>query len=336
MAKDLNERGTEKRRRRAHPVRRRVNWTLILEFLAVIAAAYGLVLYFGLPLWIFAVIAAAVLSPLLATRRQGPLDGFVKSVIPIAIGAAFVVAYVEIHKVPEAQIVLSTEFDEFYGEQYYAVLSTLFAIITALILVKGIEFFDRLNTLISEEANQIRSIYEFLAYFEDDESATANPNVRAIKTLLRDYCVMSLENPYEPQGHDPGVDLLRRGSGEIGRLDCREENDKVALAEIMRGLNTLFATRAKRLSCGKAKVPVYMLITLAFMSIAIIFPFFLEDPSSFNHNYAIIFVLATFCSFILLLLLDINSPFDGFWAVDLDAFRRLQANIDEDLDGAVP
>lgn len=331
MAKDLNARRAAKPERRAPSRRRRINWILIAEYIALLGVAYALTRYFGLPVWTFGAIAAVVVSPILFTRRQGPLDGFIKSVIPIAIGAGFIAAYIEIHKISELELLLATEFDEFYGEQYYAVLSTLFAIITALILVKGIEFFDRLNSLISEEANQIRSIYEFLAYFEDAESAQANPNVVAIKQLLRDYCAMSLANPYEPTGRDPGVELLRRGSDEIGKLDCREENDKVALAEIMRGLNTLFATRAKRLSCGKAKVPVYMLITLAFMSVAIIFPFFLEDPTVFNHNYAIIFVLATFCSFILLLLMDINSPFDGFWAVDLDAFQRLQENIEADL-----
>lgn len=315
---------------------RRVNWALPIQFIMVLVAGAALIFYFDLPDWAYGAMAAAVLSPLLLTRRQGPLDGFIKSVIPIAIGAGFIVAYMEIHKIPAAEPMLSARFDEFYGEQYYAVLSTLFAIITALILVKGIEFFDRLNSLISEEANQIRSIVEFLAYFEDERSCGDNPNVRSIKEILREYCAMSLANPYEPDGVDPGVALLRRGSDEIGRLVCREENDRVALAEIMRGLNTLFATRAKRLSCGKAKVPVYMLITLAFMSVSIIAPFFLEDPATFTHNYAIIFVLATFCSFILLLLMDINSPFDGFWAVDLDAFRRLQDSIEADLAGAPP
>ncbi len=326
MAKDMSYAGADQSRRRA-----RLPIALICQFALVLAAAGGLALYFEAPPWVFGAAAAALLAPLLATRRAAQLDGFVKSVIPIAIGGGFLIAYIELHKIPEARFLLETEFDEFYGEQYYAVLSTLFAIITALILVKGIEFFDRLNTLISEEANQIRSIYEFLAYFEDGSSGGSDPHVRATKLILCEYCSLSLEDPDPEPGDDKGVDLLRRGAIEIGKLDCKDENDRVALAEVMRGLNNLFAIRAKRLSSGSVKVPVYMLITLAFMSAAIIFPFFLESPAAFNHNYAIIFVLATFCSFILLLLMDINSPFEGFWAVDLDAFHRLELSIRRSL-----
>lgn len=305
---------------------------VFLENLVVALLSAALIFYFEPRFEVAGVAAVSVFALCLIANQTRIGEVFGKSLMPLIIGGAFIVGYIEIHKLPAAAAVLEAEFDEFYGEQYYAVLSTLFAIITALILVKGIELFDQLNQAVNEEANQIRSIVGFLSYFEDDASRARCDNLDTIRTLLRDYCRNVVAQP-TISGSAENTSLLKRTAQEIARLDPADENDKVALQEIMRGLNMLFTTRAKRISASQAKVPLYMLVILAFMSLAIIFPFFLVSPEPFSHNYTIIFVLATFCCFILMLLVDINSPFDGFWHVDLEPYKQLEASIAEELEG---
>ncbi len=304
--------------------------SVFLENLLVALLSAGLIFYFQPDPMTAGIAAVVVLALCMIANRSKLGEVFGKSVMPLLVGGLFLVAYVEIHKVPAAAMVLEAEFDEFYGEQYYAVISTLFAIITALILVKGIELFDQLNQAVNEEANQIRSIIGFLVYFEDETSRDGSSHIQTLRTLLRDYC-QHVSAPPPISGSAANGAILKQTAEEIAKLEPADENDRVALQEVMRGLNALFITRSKRISASQAKVPVYMLVILTFMSLAIIFPFFLVSPEPFSHTYTIIFVLAAFCCFILMLLLDINSPFDGFWHVDLEPYHQLEEAISEEL-----
>lgn len=310
--------------------------SLLIEYIATSALGAAALFWFNAPGAVIAIWSAVCFAPFVVASRSGAV-GFIRVATPILIGAIFVVGYDLIHSTPSLAQFISEDVTEYDGEQYYAVISTLFALLTALILVKEIESFDRLNTAIGEEANKIRSIVEFMYYFEE-EDGEAIPNIAAIRAqtrrirqLMRAYCLAFLVDP-SAKDHKRANEILRRSTQEVGALDCNDENDKLALAEVMRALNDLFAIRARRVAAVRARIPLYMMIALIFMSLSIVFPFFIGAPENHPYAKAFIFVLTAFCTFVLVLLRDINAPFDGFWQVDLDAFRTLRADLDAMLE----
>lgn len=310
--------------------------SLLIEFLATFFVGAAALLWLSpSPVALVAWTAICFAPFFLASRATAV--GFVRVAIPIVLGAIFVVAYDLIHATPALAQFISEDVTEYDGEQYYAVISTLFALLTALILVKEIESFDRLNTAIGEEANKVRSIVEFMYYFEEEDGeeipniAAIRAQTRRIRQLMRAYCLAFLVDP-SARDHKRSNEILRRSTQEVGALECNDENDKLALAEVMRALNELFAIRARRVAAVRARIPLYMMVALIFMSLAIVFPFFIGTPENHPYAKAFIFVLTAFCTFVLVLLRDINAPFDGFWQVDLDAFRTLRVDLEAMLE----
>lgn len=268
-------------------------------------------------------------------EESGVSDGYVRLITPVAFAALMLGAYQFAHSLEPLIPLIGQDLDDFeqyIGEQYYAVISTLFAIITALILVKGIESFDRLNTVIGEEANQVRSTVEFLYYFEEqDHNPMKNIDetmrqTGKIRRYLCEYCDDALSDPSSASS-DTAYRILRETTKVVGAIECEDDNDRMALAEVMRGLNLLFSIRARRVACSRTKIPVYMLVTLGLMSLAIILPFFIGSPALHPFNPAIIAILTVFCTFVLMLLRDINTPFEGFWRVDVRPFADLRRDL---------
>lgn len=322
-------------------MRTNIRAVLVAEYLFAGAVGLGALVLLNAPPVAYGAWAALIIGPFVATvlfsrgDGGGASDAYVRLIIPL-VSAALVLGLYHVAHQTDALIPFIgrdlDEFEQYVGEQYYAVISTLFAIITALILVKGIESFDRLNTVIGEEANQVRSIVEFLYYFEEQEHTQAKSvdmvlaQTTAIRRHLGAYCEDALSDPASSRAHG-AYHILRETTQVVGAIECKDDNDRMALSEVMRGLNLLFSIRARRVSCSRAKVPVYIIVTLGFMSLAIVAPFFIGSPVLHPINPAIIGVLTIFCTFVLMLLRDINSPFEGFWRVDL----RPMADLREEL-----
>lgn len=313
---------------------------LLIEYLLAYGLGAAALQLSGAPLSWLAVWTAIVATPALLLSRIGPAAyALVRTATPVLLGAAFAAAYDACHATPAIRAYIIREVSEYSGEQYYAVTSTLFALLTALILVKGIEAFDRLNAVLGEEANKIRSIVEFMYYFEEEDgerlpdAEAVKARTRRIRKLMRIYCGACVADPVSAD-HDRANQLLRRSTQEVGALDCHDENDRLALAEVMRALNELFAIRARRVACSRAKAPASMMVALVFMSLALIFPFFIGAPEAHPYAKAYIFVLTAFCAFVLALLRDINTPFEGVWRVDMQGFHVLRRDLDRLLEPA--
>lgn len=312
----------------------KLNSALVIEYcLAFIIGTISIWLLNG-PFVVIGIWAAIIAFIILVLGLKGHYaDALLRLIFPVVFGVLMFALYHWSHDITYTKQILQQPFDDFdqyTGEQYYAVISTLFAIITALILVKGIESFDKLNAIIVEEGNQVRSIVEFLYYFEENE--TNGYLNRAITHNIRNdmlkYCNESSKNPDVISSVDSNH-ILREATKHVGKIECEDENDKMALAEVMSGLNKLFSIRSQRVAFSRAKIPIYMIFTLGFMSLAIILPFFIGNPKEHPFNAWIISILTTFCIFILMLLRDINSPFEGFWRVDTTAFDLTRQDIEK-------
>ena len=246
---------------------------------------------------------------------------------PLFIGFGSVALYVYLNLANLNSSVVGVS--EFYAEQFFSVMATLYAIITALILVKGIESFDALSSAISHEAMKIRSINAYFSYYSDTAQQPGG-SIHRIRQLLLQYIdnVLNQKSAAKSADNDSIIDACIH---DCSLISVDDENDRIALTEIMKGIDEFRTLRANRINCARNKVPGYLIGMLVLMTVSIIIPFFLEQQTAVHFNHYIIFTLSTFASFIYFLLQDINKPYDGLWTIDLSPFHEAADEIKKRL-----
>jgi hypothetical protein len=279
-------------------------------------------------------IFAAVLAAGIWSDRAGMLC---RTILPVLIGAVCVEFYIVLQEWETMRPLANYfTFGEKYTENFYAGISTLYAIITALALVKGIEDFDAIRRNVAEEAYKVRAISDMTHYFDDTHHTATRTAIRDIREKLARYAANVAAHRDVAIGHE-NIRLLRDCQLDIGRLKPEDENDSLSLQNVLTAHNELGILRAKRISAMSESIPNYLIAALWLVALALILPFMAEplwieapapqagqiaNPIRFGQ-YFIIFVLGALNSFLLLILKDISDRFDGYWRVDLMPFEEL-------------
>jgi hypothetical protein len=306
--------------------------------LLTLALLLALAIYPGWPAglrWTMAALFAAILVA--AAVRGGSAGMLCRTILPLVIGAVCVEMYILMQE-NEVTRPIARYFTlaEKYNEIFYSAIATLYAIITALALVKGIEDFDAMRRNMSEEAYKVRAISDMTHYFDDNHHAATRAAIEAIRDKLLRYAT-NVAARRDQTLDDENARILRECQTDIGRLKPTDENDTLSLQNILAAHNELGILRAKRISALGDSIPNYLVAALWLVALALILPFSAEpllidaagpqtgqipNPARFGQ-YFIIFVLGSLNSFLLLMLSDIGDHFDGFWRVNLAPFEEL-------------
>jgi hypothetical protein len=271
-------------------------------------------------------------------RRHSSL--FCRCFLPILIGAICVEAYVLLNEWPETKDTLKYfRFHDDFRESFYGAISTLYAIVTAMALVKGIEDFDAAKRIVAEEVYRLRSIGEMARYFDASKVAAT----LGILSVLRRHLIVYGANVAEHRDETieaENLTILRRCQECIAALQPEDTNDAHSLNVMMQAHGDLGTLRARRISAIGEKMPSYLIVALWVMALGLVLPFMsgpLDEQGNLGDlrygQYYIIFLMAALNSFLLLMLSDISNPFDGFWQIDLAAFRDLAETMELGVDG---
>lgn len=287
----------------------------------------------------------AIIIVELATRHASMLC---RCILPLLIGGICVEAYTLIHEMGWApELMKYFVFAQHHTENFYAATATLYAIITALALVKGIEDFDAMRRVITDEAYRVRAISEMTHYFDLAASPAIHEAIQNLKLKLVAYA-RNVAAMRDQDLKDENLGLLRQCQRDIARLVPEDENDRYALRNIVEAHGELGTLRSKRIASVGEKMPPYLTWALWLMAAGLILPFMSEPlmkeavapatgliPNDARFGqYSIIFLLAAVNSFLLLMLSDISDPFDGFWQVNLGPFQELSEALEGELQGS--
>lgn len=298
----------------------------------------AIVIYPGWNIWLrFAIIAVfAICNYMPGLSRHSSI--FCRCLLPLLIGAVCVEAYMLLHGWPgSGDLMKYFRFHETYNETFYAGISTLYAIITALALVKGIEDFDTIKKIVSDEAYCLRNIDDMARYFDTSPGSSAHDAVLLLRRNLLRYAA-NVAALRDKRMKDENLLVLRECQKQIASLTPVDANDQNSLGAIMAKHGELGTLRSKRIGASGEKIPAYLIITLWLMALGLILPFMAGQPFGEGGlgdlrfgQYYIIFLMGSVNSFLLLMLSDISDPFDGFWRADLTAFGELAESLEADL-----
>jgi len=219
-----------------------------------------------------------------------------------------------------------------YLELLFDILATLYAICTAFLLWKGLTDHDNLRKLLSNEANNMERLLGYLHYFSFDNTTNLSA-ASIIRKQLKDY-IRNVLDGNKIVVNKKNSEVLRECGRQISLLEPDDANDQVALAETMKALSDLTSARSQRISQMEIGMSPYILMALAVMSLGVLYPFFTEPPASDNIREVCIFLLSGVLSFLLITLLDISHPFNGYWRIKTDAFKTIDGLIDDEIQEA--
>ena len=268
-----------------------------------------------------------------------------RCILPLLIGGLCVEAYILLQNsgfaLPVTKYFI---FAEKYNEIFYSGVATLYAIITALALVKGIEDFGAMKRGISDEAYKVRAISGMTQYFDIVSDAEIRDAVLGIRNKLLRYAD-NVAAMLDQQIRNENLAILRDCQHDIASLKPADVNDHLSLQIIVAAHGELGTLRSKRINAVGEKIPRYLIAALWLMALSLILPFMAEplylkgpepaigliaNPGRFGQYY-IIFLMGSLNSFLLLMLSDISDPFDGFWKVDLAPFDELRMALRQEM-----
>lgn len=324
----------------------------------VIATAYLLVqTSLASPLLLVIVVAPLILA---VSSSFGKLSYTinVRIIFPISVGIFFVCLYhyfptimsstnawVSAQGVQDASLygVQSGQNDGGVPESFFQVndlfkdaVTVLYAICVAFLLLKGLNDFDELKGVLYSEANLVRTISDFATYFVDSESHKVNSDsVDSLRRNLHDY----LDNILSVDRNSIGVSednefVLESCIANVSKLEAQDQNDHVALQEMMRGVAELASHRSHRMVCLEKQMSPFILGIVFLMSVTICLSFFGQATGEFSIDYFYIFLLPAFYTSVFMTLLDLSSPFDGYWQIKVDAVCRVRDRLETQINSA--
>ena len=269
---------------------------------------------------------------LLAGSRQFGFVFIYRVMLPLTFGLLLVWLYQSAYSVaPVADFLSASRANQEYLRWLFDILSTLYAICRAFLLWKGLTDHDHLRQMLSDEANFIERLVGYVHYFNLNK--TKNQTFACgLLGNLRDY-IDNINQGDEIRASEENGQILRDCVNLISGVDSSEDdNDKVALAETMKSLSDLAMARSKRISQMEIKMSPYLLMALGVMSLAVVYPFFTEAPSQTDYvREMCILILGSILSFLLITLLDISRPFNGFWKIKTDSFKAVRKLIEAEI-----
>lgn len=316
----------------------------IMQIVFVLSAAWIAHLTDLFP-WYYSIILAMPLILSASTRFSGMSATLnARVLLPISAGLFFMTLF---HYFPE--LVTNSQADTLaiYGiansndgsidqaffeanDLFTTSVSVLYAICVAFMLFKGLSDFDELRNALSDEASEINTIVDYMQYFKDSGKNDNWPVLANLLKFFRTYItnihagrkiVISKENDI----------VLRNIIKQLSKLSPKDANDKIALEEIMKGYSRVVGARSRRHSNIQKSMSPFILILVLLMSLSLLASFFGKASGIVSVDYFYVFLLSMFYTSILMTLIDLGSPFDGYWAIKTEAFEGLVKKIEAEL-----
>ncbi len=228
-------------------------------------------------------------------------------------------------------------------DNFFNAITVLFSVVSAFLLWKGLTDFDDLKIALNEEAEKIWAIVFLTSYLREkgDKSAANIQNIKAtdnIRNAFKSYLETAIGvSEIEKKSREKGLKRLRTSDDVIDKcveetkkiiVKPGDENDRIALEEIMKNLSSLVSIRSRRRVCMDTSMPPFVLGSILIMSISVLLPFFGNGADTLSVNHIYVFLLSAIHMFIFMTLLDLSAPFDGHFSIGLEAFVDAKNRID--------
>ena len=203
----------------------------------------------------------------------------------------------------------------------FGVISLLYSLIIAFVLVAVWEDYEELNSTITNEADKLDVI--MIHAHELPDSLSQN-----IYSHIKKYTgrVIEVEWLTNPKYKIVNTELTSMRY-DIFKMHLTDETQQDVLKEINNDMNDLSDLRHERLSHNYSHVPDLVWVILIFGTLIILFCSMLFYMSSVRLQFALISMLAIIISLCLFLLFTLDHPFEGTSAVKSEPYLEVLKTV---------
>lgn len=200
----------------------------------------------------------------------------------------------------------------------YAVISVIYAVLLAFVVIVEWEMFRETQTKVTEEVEAMASVFRDSRLFSDVGTRSS------IQRELIDYASFVIEEEWrlmaKQQSSDKALDQLHKVFRLVGSLHPKNDYEKLWYQEMIVKVNRFSDARNQRVQCSSEGIPLFMWWMLIVLSvITIVFTFFFGVSNPYIH----ISMVVTLCIVITLGVLTIyafDHPFTGIITVSPEPF----------------
>jgi hypothetical protein len=202
----------------------------------------------------------------------------------------------------------------------FAGIGVFYGLALGLIAVATWEDFSSVDGQISKEAAAIDALY-------DDLDGYPAPRRAALEAALRDYTrsIVVKDWPAHRKGEsdENGERLLGRLEDEVLGFDPSNERQKIAHAEVVRGLAEVVEARRLRVISVSTSLPAALWAVVLLGAILNTVPLYLLWVENLRLHAILVALFSTFIALLIFLTAAMDNPFRGEFSVSPEVYQEL-------------
>lgn len=203
---------------------------------------------------------------------------------------------------------------------FASIFGVLYGIIAAFILFTVWSQFNSTSQSIDTEANALKQLYRFVLYLKDE--GVQREIYEAIKNYTKSVIEKGMKSTASGQRDPSTSDAFNQIFLKLRLIQPRDAQEQTIFDHILKQYKETSDFRTKRLNESTARLPAPLKIFLQVASLTVVTTF--AFPIFQNLSTAIFTMTATsaLTSLLLLVILDLDNPFVGFWNLTAKPFER--------------
>ena len=206
----------------------------------------------------------------------------------------------------------------------FAGIGVFYGLALGLIAVGTWEDFTTIDGQISQEAAALGSLF-------DDLDGYPPPTRDKLETQLRDYTRFIIEKdwPAHRKGSvdDEGSRLLERFEDEVRAFNPTDEREKIAHAEVIRGVAEVDQARRVRLGSVGAGLPAALWAVVLIGGVLNTMLLYLFWVENLTLHAILVAIFSTFVGLLVFLTAAMDNPFRGNFSVSPDAYQEMLDDV---------
>lgn len=200
----------------------------------------------------------------------------------------------------------------------YAVLGVLFSVILAFVVVNEWESLEDVRSNTFTEANELGALYW-------NARALPAADGRALEKTTKDYANTVIDSEWammrDGESSAAATRLVYTMRNEINALPTSTPREQTIYQQSMTHVNNLESARRERIDESSERVPGIVWMILIIGSVLTVGYSFLFGLANFWAHLLIAAPLGVMVVLVMIVIGELNHPFNGLVAVDPDAFK---------------
>lgn len=211
---------------------------------------------------------------------------------------------------------------------YLQTLGTIYAVLLAFVVYVVWTEYTELRKNLGLEASELFDLLRV-------SNGLPNPVARQVRDLVRQYVdtLLQVEWPAlarEDTGPlEQGWDTLDELWKVLRRYEPADERCNTLYSAALGSLKSLSDTRTARIDAGQSRIPLPLRILLYTGAVSTVGSLCLFGVEHFWIHALIMALLSGAVAHVLVVIEDLDDPFEGYWQAPRDPFRRLLAYANE-------